>query len=120
MITWTYDMADEKMLDIALASEDAGLIEEISEIRKTGNFQTMQHKIGLKRLKKLLKNLYPKYTLTEIEKIVRVPDSTLERWFQRLEIPFNRHRIGSRSFAGIENKTEIDEKDGALYKKKYN
>lgn len=117
MLQWTFDMVDAKMLDTELASEDVSLIKEISEVRRKGNFQTMQRKIGLKRVKQLLKNLYPKYTITEIEKIVGVPDSTLERWFQQLEIPFIRHRIGNRSFAGDEDKTEIDEKDGALYKK---
>lgn len=117
MLPWTYDMTDEKTSDIALASEDVDLIGEISEVRRSGNFQTMREKIGADRLRKLLKNLYPKYTITELENIMGVPDSTLERWFQQLEIPFIRHHIGNRSFAGNENKTEIDETSGTLYKK---
>ncbi|HLD59142.1 MAG TPA: LAGLIDADG family homing endonuclease [archaeon] len=107
----------EKISGIDLTPENLGLLKEIIEIRKKGNFQTMQKRIGSERLKKFLKTLYPKYNITEIEKITGVSDSTLQHWFNRLDISFVRNHISNIATAGAENNITIHEKNGNIYKK---
>ncbi|MBS3152559.1 hypothetical protein J4230_04070 [Candidatus Woesearchaeota archaeon] len=96
---------------------DANLITQIRNIKyNKGNFQTIKNKIGEERLKDFFTTLYPKFTITEIEAITEIPDSTLERWFQQLRIPFIRHRIRSKAFVGNENSEIIVAKNGITFR----
>ncbi len=69
------------------------LVDQIAVIRnRTSNLQTVKKKIGEKRLRDFFTTLYPQFTITEIETITSIPDSTLGYWFKQLDIPFIRHR----------------------------
>lgn len=68
------------------------VIDQIAVIRnKTSNLQTVKKKIGEDRLRDFFTTLYPQFTITEIETITGIPDSTLGYWFKQLDIPFIRH-----------------------------
>jgi len=99
-----------------LSIKEKQVITSIEQIRKNGNFQTLNKKIGREKLKSVLTSLYPKYNITEIEKIIGVPDSTLERWFIQLEIPLIRNHITNLSLPGNMNKTWIEEKNNNINK----
>lgn len=96
---------------------DLELINEIHAIRKSNhNFSSIKKIIGRKRLKKFLNMVYPKFTITEIETIMGIPDSTLARWFQELDIPFVRHHIKSIALPGEKNMELIIQKDDLVFK----
>ena len=94
---------------------DYNLIEKINLIREKGNFHTIKNKIGEKKLKQFIKSIYPKFTITEIETITGIPDSTLGYWFKELEIPFTRHHMITKAFPGKNNSEIIINKNGKLY-----
>ena len=83
---------------------DYKTVNEIKELRKEHDFRNIRKLITTNRLEQLLNNLYPKFTLPEIEKIIGVPDSTLEYWFKKLGIPFLRHHASILSFVGNADK----------------
>lgn len=93
-------------------------IQEIQEIREHGNFQTIKKKLGEAKLKNILMSLYPEYTLLQIEKMTGIPDSTLGRWFELLEIPLERWHIEAVSEAGSKDSESII-KHGKTIKRKY-
>ncbi|HSU72835.1 MAG TPA: LAGLIDADG family homing endonuclease [Candidatus Binatia bacterium] len=72
---------------------DATLVAQIQEIRKTGNFQTVKKMIGTTRLKEFLNTIYPKFSIPEIAALTGIPDSSLSYWFSQLNIPFTRKNI---------------------------
>jgi len=84
------------------------MIDNIKKIREHGNFQTLKNEIGEVELKNLLLTLYTKHTIKEIEDMIKVPDSTLARWFSRFEINTEeRWHIEAFSTAGDENNEEL-------------
>ncbi len=95
------------------------LIKNIEDVREYGNFQTLKKEIGNAELKNLLLNLYPKYTIKEIESIIKVPDSTLARWFKAFGIRSDeRWHTEAFSTAGILNREEII-KEGETLKRRF-
>ncbi|MBI4043280.1 MAG: hypothetical protein HY393_00550 [Candidatus Diapherotrites archaeon] len=70
---------------------DTALLNQIKEIRKKGDFHTIRKKIGDENLRGFICDLYPAHTITELKKILEVPDSTLGYWFKHLNIPPIRH-----------------------------
>ncbi|MFH1209316.1 MAG: LAGLIDADG family homing endonuclease [archaeon] len=92
------------------------LISRIRDIRKSGNFRHVINDVGKERLKEFINSIYPKFSITEIEKITGIPDSTLEYWFKQLDIPFIRNHIDNFSIAGEIN-SEIIIKKGNKTKK---
>jgi hypothetical protein len=75
------------------------IISRIRKLRESHNFQVIKKEIGERKLCAFLNHLYPKYDIKEIEKITGVPDSTLERWFTNLRLPFIRNHISNSSIA---------------------
>jgi len=64
-----------------------GLLYQIIDIRKENHdFRTIKKQIGEDRLKEVISTIYPKFTITEIESITGIPDSTLGHWFKLLNI----------------------------------
>lgn len=113
------ELIQEQTEQPILDSENQKILEEIQFIRreggiyaKTGNFRTVTKKIGKEKVRNLLKSLYPKLTLTQIEKITGVPDSTLERWFNVLGIQFNAFHCSIVSIASNKNKEYFKESKG--------
>src|SRR3989338_5838297 len=81
-------------------------LEEIKEMRRDGsNFQTLRKEVGEERLKEFFNAIYPKFTITEIEKITGIPDSSLGYWFDKLDIPFTRHHAKTIAYAGDKDET---------------
>jgi len=105
-----------KVIGIDLDSTEKETLDQIGQIRAGGNFQTVRKKIGSERLKSVLKALYPKYNITQIEEITGVPDSTLETWFKKLGVPLNRNHAIAISVAGGENKEWAVEIGNKVYK----
>ena len=101
----------QEQIEPVLDSENRKTLDEIQFIRreggtyaKKGNFSTLSLKVGTEKVRNLLKSLYPRFTLTEIEKITGIPDSTLERWFNVLDIPFNAFHCSIVSIPSNKNK----------------
>ena len=82
-------------------------IEEISSIRKKGNFQTVKKEIGKTKLIKLINKFYPKYEIKTIENIFNVPNSSLSHWFKDLGINTVRRHIKNSSVAANFNQSEV-------------
>lgn len=76
------------------------LLGQINEIRVNGNFQTLMTKIGANKLKKFITSMYPEHSIPEIEKITGIPDSTLARWFDKLNISKSRRNVTNVSIPG--------------------
>jgi len=83
------------------------LIEEISNVRKKGNFQTVKNTIGKEKLVNLINKFYPKYDIKTLEKIFKVPNSTLSFWFKNLGIETVRRHINNISVAANFNHSGI-------------
>lgn len=83
------------------------LINQINETRKGHNFREVKIKIGEDRPRQLINTLYPRFPITEIESIMGISDSTLERWFEQLKIPFIRNHISSISIPGDANSQKV-------------
>ncbi len=83
--------------------ESKTVLEQINRIRVKGNFQSIKREIGEERLKEFIYSVYPKFSITEIETITGIPDSTLERWFKELNIPSFRNHIINRAIPGDED-----------------
>ena len=83
------------------------LLREINDFRDGGNFQTLKKYIGEEQLKGFINSLYPQFSITEIETITGIPNSTLSHWFNRLGIPFVRNHITNYSVAGNFNSSVI-------------
>ena len=79
------------------------------------SFQTIKKTIGEDRLREFINSIYPKFTITEIETITGIPDSTLARWFEQLNIPFIRHHIKTRAFPSNVNSEVVVTKEGITY-----
>lgn len=93
------------------------LLNQIKEIKRNkGNFQTIKKVIGEERLREFINSIYPKFSITEIENITGIPDSTLEHWFKRLGISPIRHHIITKSFPSNKDSESIVSKDGVTYK----
>ncbi|HUC39034.1 MAG TPA: LAGLIDADG family homing endonuclease [Candidatus Acidoferrum sp.] len=93
-------------------------IQKVSEIKNYGNFRTLKNELGEAKLKDLLLELYPNYTIKEIEKITHVPDSTLSRWFKLFGIPTQkRWHLVTFSVAGDKNQEKIVKHGNELKKK---
>ena len=106
----------QEQIEPVLDSENRKTLDEIQFIRreggtyaKKGNFSTLSLKVGTEKVRNLLKSLYPRFTLTEIEKITGIPDSTLERWFNVLDIPFNAFHCSIVSIPSNKNKEYFQE-----------
>ncbi|VVC00534.1 LAGLIDADG-like domain protein [uncultured archaeon] len=81
---------------IGLGKQDLDLIGEINEIRQNkGNLQTVRKTIGDKRLISLINKVYPKNDVKMIEKILKVPDSSLGYWFKQLGIETSRRHLSN-------------------------
>lgn len=106
-----------KIIGIDLSPQDKDFIEQISQIRAKGNFQTMRKKFGTDKLTEFLKKLYPRYNITEIERLMDVSDSTLLHWFKRLKIKSVRRHSTNRADAGDENNEKIEEQNMSVQKK---
>lgn len=76
------------------------ILNQINEIRKKGNFQTVKKTIGEEKLKGFINSIYPQFSITEIENMTDIPDSTLEHWFKRLNISAVRNHIDNISLPG--------------------
>ncbi|MEM4263977.1 MAG: LAGLIDADG family homing endonuclease, partial [Candidatus Woesearchaeota archaeon] len=98
-----------KMLDLF----DENLLAKIKELRKQNNFQIIKKIIGIEKLKKIFNALYPKFSITEIERITGIPDSTLLFWFSKLNIPTVRRHITNLTVpANFNSKIVLKEKTG--------
>lgn len=95
---------------------DKQLLKKISQIREKGNFQTLKKEVGEERLKEFINSIYPKFSITEIEKITGIPDSTLGHWFNRLEIPFIRNHISCLSLPSDTDSEVVIGKDNVTKK----
>ena len=95
---------------------DQKLLTKINKIRKKGNFQTVRKNIGEERLKEFINSIYPKFSITEIEAITGIPDSTLSYWFEQLDIPFIRNHIVNIALPG-DRDTQLVVTEGAITKK---
>lgn len=95
---------------------DETLVNQITELRKEKNFQTIKKEIGEERLREFIHSIYPKFSITEIEKITGIPDSTLGYWFQQLKIPFIRNHVFNVSLPGSLS-SEVVVSKGAVTKK---
>ncbi|MBI2663643.1 hypothetical protein HYX15_03895 [Candidatus Woesearchaeota archaeon] len=92
------------------------IISKMSELRsKNHDLRTIKKKIGEERLKEFFNSIYPKFTITEIENITGIPDSTLGYWFNKLNIPFIRHHIITKAYAGNRDYEIVVTKDGIIY-----
>ncbi|VVB81279.1 LAGLIDADG-like domain protein [uncultured archaeon] len=93
---------------------DIDMINRIKEIRKKGNFQTMKKVIGENELKQFFNTIYPKCSITELEGILEVSDSTLQHWFSRLGMPMVRNHISNLTYpADFNSQIVIQERNGA-------
>lgn len=99
---------------------DREVQETLTDIKKIkqnkGNFQTVKKYIGEERLIEFFNTIYPKFSLPEIQLITGIPDATLERWFQELDIPLVRAHIKNISIAGDKNEEVIIKKDITSYR----
>lgn len=92
------------------------LLNKIKEIKiKKGNFQTIKKVIGEERLKEFFNSIYPKFTISEIEAITGIPDSSLSYWFNKLRIPFIRHHIITKTFPSDMDSEIVITKEGITY-----
>lgn len=92
------------------------LLNQIKKIKgDKGNFQTIKKFIGEERLKEFINSIYPKFTITEIEVITRISDSTWGHWFKKLEIPAIRHHIATKAFPDNIDSEIIVTKNGITY-----
>lgn len=95
---------------------DNNILSKIKEIKNNkGNFQTIKKVIGEERLREFFNSIYPKFSITEIETIMGIPDSTLNHWFNRLGIPAVRHHIVTKTFPSNIDSEIIVSKDGITY-----
>ncbi|VVB60938.1 LAGLIDADG-like domain protein [uncultured archaeon] len=85
-------MPAEKIIDF-----DHELLSQINEIRKNGNFQTVKKTIGEEKIRQFINSMYPNFSITEIEAMTGIPDSTLEHWFKLLKISPIRNHIATVS-----------------------
>ena len=98
-------------------NEDEKLLNEMHKLRKNNkNFQTIKKIVGEERLCEFFNTLYPKFTRAEIETITGIPDSTLERWFEQLNIPFIAHHLQSKAYPGEDDTEIVVSKDGKIFK----
>lgn len=96
---------------------NAELLTEIKQIKNdNGNFQTIKKKIGEERLKEFILSIYPKFSITEIETITGIPDSTLMHWFKRLNIPSIRNHIKNIAIPGEIDSNLVISKGAICYK----
>ncbi len=93
---------------------DYEIITNINELRKEHNFVSIKKIITEERLKQLLNDIYPEFTLPEIEKIIGTPDSTLEYRFKYLGIPLVRHHARIFSIAGKKDCSISVKNDGKV------
>lgn len=110
----------KKMMNegIYLSNKNMQTLAQISQFKNTNaDFRTIKKEVGEKNLKTFFKEFYPKYNITQIQNMIGVSDSTIEYWFNKLNISLKRNHIFNKSYAGNENKVEIEEKNGILYKK---
>ena len=92
------------------------LLNQIKEIKgNSGNFQTIKKIIGEERLKEFINSIYPKFTITEIEAITGIPDSTWGHWFKKLGIPAIRHHIATKAFPDDIDSEIIVTENGITY-----
>ncbi|MBI2655631.1 hypothetical protein HYX06_04380 [Candidatus Woesearchaeota archaeon] len=95
---------------------DNKILSRIKEIKENnGNFQTIKKIIGEERLRNFVNSIYPKFSITEIETITGISDSTLQHWFNKLKIPTIRNHIITKSFPSNVNSKIIVSKDGITY-----
>lgn len=95
---------------------DEEIIDRMNELRKKHDLRAIKKEISEDRLKGFFNSIYPKFSITEIEKITGIPDSTLGNWFKELKIPFIRSHISNISIPGEENYKIIVNKDGIINK----
>lgn len=90
------------------------VIDQIKDLRNNNqNFQTIKKKIGEERLREFIHSIYPKFSITEIEAITGIPDSTLGYWFEQLQIPFIRNHVTIYSIPSDKDE-ELVVKRGAI------
>mgnify|MGYP001568437264 FL=1 len=80
----------------------------IKHLRGGHDYRLILKTFGKPALRDFFMTLYTKYDITTVEKIVEIPDSTLERWFQKLEIPFERSHITSESIPASADSSTIE------------
>ena len=91
-------------------------IEEVTNILERGNFQTVKNEFGETNLRNLLLKLYPKYSVTKIEEITGISDSTICYWFKKLGIPSERWHSVISSKAGGRDSTKLRRRRGNISK----
>ena len=99
----TNPTADLRSHDLIPVNENMAMndsIERIILLKKLGNLRHIRKEVGDETIRKLIMEVYPAHTITELENLLRIPDSTLGFWFKQLEIPFIRHHATNTSFAG--------------------
>ena len=90
---------------------------EVNDLRnEKRRFKTIRKNIGEERLKEFFNTIYPKFAITEIEKITGIPDSTLGRRFGELNIPFIRHHIVTKAFPGNEDAEIVITKNNEAFR----
>ncbi len=97
-------MADYSPNDLITGDETMGMIsnsiEQIKVLKKLGTLRHIRKEVGDEKIRKLIMDVYPTYTITELENLLQIPDSTLGFWFKKLQIPFIRHHAKNVSFPG--------------------
>lgn len=92
------------------------ILTQIKELRKDSNFQTVKKAIGEERLRDFIMSIYPKFSITEIQTITGIPDSTLEYWFKKLNIPSIRKNIRNIAIPGEIDSYFVISKGARCYK----
>ncbi len=91
-----------------LTKNEQETIRQINEIREKHNFQAVKKIVGTEKLVIFFKKLYPKKDIKTIERITKIPDSTLEYWFKELGLPFVRRHVSALVFpANFDGSTVI-------------
>lgn len=95
---------------------DKIILKKIQKLRKTKHdFRTIKKVIGEDRLREFINSIYPKFSVTEIEIITGIPDSTLGFWLKKLNMPSIRHHVVSRAFPGKSESEMIVSQGGLTY-----
>ncbi len=97
---------------------DTDLFNKIKQIQNDGgDLRHIRKKIGDEKLKEFIADIYPANTITELESLLSVPDSSIGYWFKQLNIPFIRHHAHNISFPGNSNgkKTVSDGKIASIH-----
>lgn len=101
------------MEQILATRADQDILERIASLNHHHrDLRTVKKQIGEEKLKNIINQIYPKYTLPQIEKITGIADSTLGFWLKNLNIKTERWHIETKSVPGDKYKEEVKQING--------